>query len=575
LAGNPVGGRSPQAVLENIAGNLQSDPGYYKGKSVLLSPGVMNGPDQIDLVPQQIKAIQDAGGKVVLAGVDRGKFAPYNDQLAGIAKQSGVPFAGPLPTDSVHPGPQGYQSYVGLAAPLAMRMAQNGPMTSMPQVSGTGAPVTQAQLGGGAPMPAPSAPMSMPTAGAPSAPAMSPQAAKIMAGLAALALQDRLSTVAGLGNPNQGLIGVFQNSPQMAGARAGAEAGGKFPYDRLVYDPATGKMLFQAPHLSEGAMLHQGPGGELSASAVPGYLPTMAQTTETHAAATERGKTGVEFGNLLPQRPPTFPAAVSYEPSAAPGAPAGQPAEQKPIVSPTGNEIPPLTEQFMPQSPKEIGDAIPAWRETTNKWAAAIEPARQAELRLQTIANAFKMTESGAFTTQKAELAAALKSLGINPAIVGTNPAAVQLALHENILTTLPLLKAATPRPSQIEFVTTSENREHPNIQPEANLQMLGEDIALMRQAQQLPQDWNSAQQAGWRNADSFYSAWNKRNPLEKAAEAVKQEIGPLKGMEAKPAAEAAIPAAQPTAFGRSADGHVIMKLNGQWVDAVTRKPVQ
>lgn len=113
LRGNPVGGRNPQAVLDNINMNLANNPDYYRGQTVLLSGGTMNDPDgtQTELIRDQIDKIQKAGGKVILAGADTGKFALRNTQLEQIARAAGVPFAGPLPTKDVHPGPQEYKDY--------------------------------------------------------------------------------------------------------------------------------------------------------------------------------------------------------------------------------------------------------------------------------------------------------------------------------------------------------------------------------------------------------------------------------------------------------------------------------
>ncbi len=121
LPGNPVGGRNPQAVFDNIQANLASDPDYYRGRTVLLSSGTMNDARgaMTSVIPESIRAIQAAGGRVVLAGADTGKFADRNEILAGIAEQHGVPFAGPLPTDNVHPGPEGYRNYARQATRLA------------------------------------------------------------------------------------------------------------------------------------------------------------------------------------------------------------------------------------------------------------------------------------------------------------------------------------------------------------------------------------------------------------------------------------------------------------------------
>jgi hypothetical protein len=189
--------------------------------------------------------------------------------------------------------------------------------------------------------------------------------------------------------------------------------------------------------------------------------------------------------------------------------------------------LPPKSEESLPASAKQAESAIPLWNTRIDDWTKSIQPAQQAELRLTTIAQAFKSIQTGTWATQGAAITAALRNVGID--LPNANdPAQVQIALHENILTTLPMLKAATRNPTQTEFVTTTENREHPNIQPAANLEMLSEDIALMRQAQNLPAAFHAS---GWQNALQFESAYLRNNPLGPAKEAIKKEIGQLKGM--------------------------------------------
>lgn len=304
----------------------------------------------------------------------------------------------------------------------------------------------------------------------------------------------------------------------------------------ILTDPSTGRIIAQAPRLPEGTSLEMGAGGKPIAEEVPGAMPAI----QNAARAQHAGQYQAEFGGLpgsqvgAPQSAPSQPSATGSPPS--PSASPVSPSNAAP--TPRATQLPPISEQFMPQSASELDHAIPAWQKKTDEWNAGIGPARQAEMRLGTIAQAFKMTETGAFETHKAELGALLKGLGVDPSLaMDTNPAAVQMALHDNILTTLPLLKAATPRPSQIEFMSVSENREHPNLQPAANLRMLTEDLALVRQAQQLPADWNMAQQQGWRNPQSFETAWSQLNPLDKTREQIEKEIGPLKGMAETPPA--------------------------------------
>jgi hypothetical protein len=226
------------------------------------------------------------------------------------------------------------------------------------------------------------------------------------------------------------------------------------------------------------------------------------------------------------------PAAAAPAADAAPTAPAA-----KPITTDHGTTIPAATEQApIPRDAASLKTVIPMWAKTAGEMAESMRPAQEAEQRLLTIANAYKLTTSGSFATEKAAIGSALVALGVPedkvPEMLG-NPAQVQLALHENAVKTLQTLKATTSRFTQMEFKTLSTNQEHPNLQPEANAQQLAEDIGILRQQQKLATDWwGAAQQAGWRNPIDFQVKWTKANPLAKEVDAVKQEIGPLKGMK-------------------------------------------
>jgi len=379
-----------------------------------------------------------------------------------------------------------------------------------------------------------------------------------------------LGPMAGLGSE---LGQAYQNTPAYQGAVANAKGWAGVgpelytkwhsPLDMRVngmaIDPSDGRIIARNPAVPLGFTVGQDANGNPVAERVPHALEGIAENEQ----AEQQGKYNAEFGAIpgVKFQGQPFNSGTATAPAA--GAPAAStPSNDQPITTPRGTQLPPISQQFMPQSPAELEHSIPAWQGKTDAWNEAIAPARQAEMRLGTIAEAFKMTEPGAFSTQKAELAAALKSLGIDPTLVTqTKPDAVQEALHDNMLTTLPLLKAATPRPSQIEFMSVSENREHPNLQPAANLRMLGEDMALVRQAQQLPADWNMAQQQGWRNPQSFETAWSNLNPLDKAREKAQQDIGPLKGMNGtKPIDAATLQGAQ-NAILRGADRAKVIKM--------------
>jgi hypothetical protein len=258
-----------------------------------------------------------------------------------------------------------------------------------------------------------------------------------------------------------------------------------------------------------------------------GAVNLQAQAAGAKAGAEETAKNQSNLGPLLKPQGPLNPNV---------------PGQTKPVTTDSGTTIPALSDQApIPQSPEQLKAAIPKWQETTDNWTKSIGPAQQAEQRLNTIANAFKQIQTGSFQTHKADFAAGLLALGVPQSaidLLGTDPAQVQLALHENYSETMQQLKAATSRFTQQEFKITSENKEHPNLQPSANLQMLAEDIGTLRQAQNLPADWAAAQRNGWQNPQSFEQAWLKKNPISGYVNKVKTEIGPLKGMpEAAPAA--------------------------------------
>jgi len=125
---------SPEAALADAAGSrnpqqgldyIKTHPERFAGKNVLWSSGLFNagGPEKaraaLGKVGEQIDALKAAGASnVVLVGLDTGRFAFLNPELERIATEKGVKFAGPLPTDNIHPSPQGYRDYYATASKL-------------------------------------------------------------------------------------------------------------------------------------------------------------------------------------------------------------------------------------------------------------------------------------------------------------------------------------------------------------------------------------------------------------------------------------------------------------------------
>jgi hypothetical protein len=278
------------------------------------------------------------------------------------------------------------------------------------------------------------------------------------------------------------------------------------------------------------------PGGAPAVVPIPGPSGlSPEQTASGTATGTNRANLGGFPGTPFASQSGA-PGPASQQPVVVGGVPLrpAPPAAKLPegtMVTPNGSYLPSVNQQFMPQSAKEVEQALPKWQATGEGWSQGVDMARTTEMRLETMYRAYQMLESGAYTTHVGEFLNLMSFLGIDPAKVSNKPLKdIQLAMHENILTSLPVVKESTPRPTQFEFKTYSQNREHPDLTPAANMQMLGEDLAQARQIQYRARDWNTAQQQGWRNADSFNTVWSNLNPVTAEAERVKSELGPTKG---------------------------------------------
>ena len=341
------------------------------------------------------------------------------------------------------------------------------------------------------------------------------------------------------------------------------------------YNPQTGNydITGQNPRVGEGMTF----GGNGQVSVAPGYLPAMAATEATRANVANQ----LKYGNLYGAGAANAGAAATASHLARRGsAVRGGAVELDRTASAPGGDshgtlLPPLSQQGPLGPPAQIDAAIPAWQKKVTDWTDALAPAQQAEQRLWTIAHTFTLLQSGAFQTNRADIAAGLKALDLPPMV--TDPGQVETALHENYLQTLTRLKATTSRFTQQEFRVVSENSEHPNLQPEANLQMLSEDIASLRRAQYLPQDWGMAQQLGWHNPQAFEAAWTAANPMSQTVRTVKDLIGPLKGMPGYQPPTQGMNATQPAVPQIAHDpqtGREIIVRGGQWVDRQTGQPI-
>lgn len=180
----------------------------------------------------------------------------------------------------------------------------------------------------------------------------------------------------------------------------------------------------------------------------------------------------------------------------------------------------------------------------SDEYSSQLNLYAQAEQRLNTVADAFKKIQSGGLTTQKAEIANTLQGLGIDPSKYNLDdPTSVYNVLHEQGINTLQQLKTMTAgagsRITNSEFVRIGDYMNNPNLPPATNLQLLGEAIGAVHYNKGMIEDWNKSGGLGNRLADGytmrpndFERKWQLDHKMGDFVDAVKKDIGPLKGME-------------------------------------------
>lgn len=270
------------------------------------------------------------------------------------------------------------------------------------------------------------------------------------------------------------------------------------------------------------------PGGQPNYTYIGPSKPSAQQTA-----------TGTAIGTGIGQATPITPQPPAGSPpgTPAPGQPAasGQPA--RPPIE--GTQVAPGVMTKQPDypepayTPAQLADNTKRWGEKNGEIAATYGTAQQAEQRLGTIANAFKLINTGGFQSEKMQWNNALDGIygpGGGPQWLrtSTDAGAVATALHEAQKSTIQMLKATNPRFANAEFQTLTKAGESPDLPPSANLNMLSEDIATVRQQMAFARDWGEARIGGKQDPDIYEVKWFHDNPLKPMVEAVRKEIGPL-----------------------------------------------
>lgn len=244
-------------------------------------------------------------------------------------------------------------------------------------------------------------------------------------------------------------------------------------------------------------------------------------------------KTGGQgFGTADGGLSPTGAAVASH---GAPSLPGATLRKDGSAVMKDGTVIPPASlEPPLPQHGEEyIKERQKQVAETENGWADSLPSGQLAEQRAMAIADALKATQSGHWAEEKADIAGKLKAVGLTVSDKYLNdPAAVQEVLKNNFQSTLQQIRAFSSRPAAIEVQLAAKNFANPNLQPEANQQIIAETVGSIRWDRAKILAWDNAKRMGWHDPQAFERAWMQANPIQKYIDQTVKDIGPLKGMK-------------------------------------------
>lgn len=241
----------------------------------------------------------------------------------------------------------------------------------------------------------------------------------------------------------------------------------------------------------------------------------------------------------------TNPNAVNFSPKLLPKGPGTTdplPVPASP-THPIATTLPPLSDLApvrgsLTTIKKQEGE----WGDVENEWNNEAESNALAIQRFGAMAQAFKMVQTGAYTTDLAHFRAALDAAGIHSFDHGLpDPAQVQIALKNNFGAAIQTLKGSgNHRWTQGELRGAQEAMANPDMQPGANLEILGQVIGSLQWENAKIADYASAKRIAAQrgvplNPTDWERAWVSRNPLQPVIDQAAKQIGPLKGMSAIP----------------------------------------
>ena len=171
-------------------------------------------------------------------------------------------------------------------------------------------------------------------------------------------------------------------------------------------------------------------------------------------------------------------------------------------------------------APDVISDQQKELWKTHNAIPEQLTEIDQTDQRLGRITDIIKGGyQTGAFATEKANIIADLRGLGINvPSTATANPEALQVFMKEQKQLIMSQVKAMGGRILASEIKTFGMGNPGPEMQPKANAMMLTEMRGVLQWERQYKSDfmnWHEKNPGAY-DEGQFASQWLKANPIQK-----------------------------------------------------------
>jgi muramidase (phage lysozyme) len=233
-----------------------------------------------------------------------------------------------------------------------------------------------------------------------------------------------------------------------------------------------------------------------------------------------------------------------------------------------------------PDRLKVINDTNQKWIEKVGDQQPLLETGIQQSMIMRDVLSSI---QSGAWTQQQAYWNAKLKAAGL-PQIFDADPGLADIAAKENLNMTYSSLRAAgVQRITNMEVSQAQKANPSTAIQPEADAELLSNNLGVMFQQQALIRGSSLARAQGWVDLSDYQQKFYDQNPLTGRGgfvDRAQQVVGDLRGVglnqgpqgknpatQQFPSGTERMPAGMPDGTQKLPDGRYAVQRNGQWFE--------